>query len=413
MIYLFTTPTIKLVNLLAVALCCAVIAPAHADDRPVGEKGQFFIAPGAVVYQGPDDDRIGYDDHEVGPGLILGYNLTDRFALELLLGRTESEFQNTWGSGEDDIDLRWLDVTYKLDASQGWQPFVLFGGGRSEYSFDGVRPDAKDNQFNAGVGLLRSLGDHFALRADLRGVTTTKDGGVTPMAFVGLTGFIGKTTPPPPPPDSDGDGVPNDVDQCPTTPAGRTVDATGCQLDGDKDGVVDAEDRCPQTPTGVKVDRRGCALDTDGDGVPDYRDDCPGSSKGARVDERGCYIELEEEVTIDMNIEFDVNSSEIKPEHTSELNRTVQFLIQYPTANAVIEGHTDSSGSAAYNQGLSERRAKAVYEYMINTAGIDAKRLSWAGFGEGRPIASNDTREGKQKNRRVSAVVKGTHKVRQ
>jgi OOP family OmpA-OmpF porin len=156
----------------------------------------------------------------------------------------------------------------------------------------------------------------------------------------------------------------------------------GCQLDGDGDGVVDGDDSRPETPAGAPVDRRGCALDSDGDGVPDYRDDCPDS---ARVDERGCYIELEEEVTIDMNIEFDSDIAEIKASHASEINRPVEFLVQYPAADAVIEGHTDSSGSSSYNQTLSEKLAKAVYEYMINSAGISADRLSSIGFGEDRP----------------------------
>ena len=113
-----------------------------------------------------------------------------------------------------------------------------------------------------------------------------------------------------------------------------------------------------------------------------------------------------------MNIEFDTNKAEILPKHHAEINRVVTFLRQYPTANAVIEGHTDSSGSRAYNQGLSERRAKAVYDYLISNARVDEGRLTHAGYGEDKPIADNGTAEGMQKNRRVSAVVAGTHTVR-
>jgi OOP family OmpA-OmpF porin len=154
-------------------------------------------------------------------------------------------------------------------------------------------------------------------------------------------------------------------------------------------------------------------LDADGDGVPDFRDDCPDSEAGAKVNDRGCYIELEEEVTIDMSIEFETNKAQLRPDHTSELARAVRFLRQYPNTKAVIEGHTDTDGAASYNQNLSEQRAKAVYEYLVNEAGVSASRLTWAGFGETRPIAPNNTSAGKQTNRRVSAVVSGTHKVRQ
>lgn len=398
----------------AISLTTALFAATIGYAEGVGDKGQGYLSPGIVIYEGPDASNIGYDDHEAGPGLILGYNMTERWAIEFLVARTESEFSNYGGQGEDDIDLRWLDFAYKLNGGEDWQPFVLFGGGRSKYSFENLRDDAVDHQFNVGLGVLGALGERFAVRADLRAVSTAKGGAPTAMAFVGLTGFIGPAAaPPPPPPDSDGDGVPNDADKCPTTPAGRVVDADGCELDGDGDGVVDGDDRCPNTPAGAKVDSRGCALDGDGDGVPDYRDDCPDTSKGAKVDERGCYIELEEEVTIDMNLEFDVDKAEIKPEHHQELFRVVKFLTEYATAEAVIEGHTDSTGSAAYNQKLSERRAKAVYDYLIQSARISADRLSWAGFGEGQPKASNDTREGRQQNRRVSAVVRGTQTVRQ
>ncbi|MEM7097435.1 MAG: OmpA family protein [Pseudomonadota bacterium] len=376
-------------------------------------KGQFYVSPGVIAYEGPNSSQIGHDGVDAGAALILGYSFSERWSVELLGGRVESDFDNRWGEGEDDVDLRWVDLMYRLDARDAWQPFVLFGAGRTEYGFDGVRADAKDNQFNAGMGVFRQLNKHFALRADLRATTSNKAGKIMPFAFVGLTGFIGEGSGPAVPSDSDGDGVPNKDDQCPTTPPGRVVDATGCQLDSDGDGVVDADDQCPDTPAGQAVDATGCPPDSDGDGVPDYLDECPDSEAGAKVDEKGCYLELEEEVTIDMSIEFETDKADIRPDHLSEINRAVNFLRQYPDTNAVIEGHTDSDGAASYNQELSERRAKAVYDYLINEAGVRAGRLTWAGFGETQPIATNDTVAGKQRNRRVTAVVSGTHKVRQ
>jgi len=398
------------------ALVCvsALIAPvlANAEEYNNPTKGQFYITPGVVAYEAPGSSRLGYDDG-IAPGLIIGYGLSDNWSVEVLGSRLELDFNNPSGRGEDDVTLKWLDLVYKLKARQGWQPFVLFGGGRTDYEFDSLRPDSKDSQFNAGVGLYRELTPRVSLRADVRGVTSNKKGGIEPFAFVGVAGFLGELKSSAPPPDSDGDGVINDLDKCPTTPPGRVVDADGCELDGDGDGVVDGDDRCPNTPAGVAVDSNGCALDSDGDGVPDYRDECPDTEAGAKVDDKGCYIELEEEVTIDMNIEFATDKAEIRPDHVAELNRAVRFLRQYPTTNAVIEGHTDSDGSNSYNQGLSERRAKAVYEYLIKEAGVNADRLTWAGFGESQPIASNDTAAGKQRNRRVTAVVSGTHKVRQ
>ena len=395
----------------ALAMVCIGFA-AHADTNSPA-KGQFYISPGAIAYEGPNSSTVGHDGVDLGAALILGYSFTERWSVELMGGQVESDFDNIFGDSEDDVDIRWVDLVYKLNARDAWQPFVLFGAGRTEYSFDGARPDAKDNQFNAGLGVFRQLTDRIALRADVRATTSNKAGKVMPFAFVGLTGFLGEGSGSAGPADSDGDGVRNRDDQCPTTPPGRVVDATGCELDSDGDGVVDGDDQCPDTPAGQAVDATGCPPDSDGDGVPDYMDDCPGSEAGAKVDDKGCYIELEEEVTIDMSIEFETDKAQIRPDHLTEINRAVRFLKQYPTTNAVIEGHTDSDGAASYNQGLSERRAKAVYDHLINEEGIRASRLTWAGFGETQPIATNDTAEGKQRNRRVTAVVSGTHKVRQ
>ena len=400
-------------RILLTGLLVCLWAPAFGEPK-IAEEGQFYITPGAILFEGSDASEIGFDDQDLGGGAILGFSVTDRWAVEFLLGRVDSDFTNDFGSGEGDIDLAWVDALYKFKSdSDNFQPFLVFGAGRADYEFDNVRSDAKDNQINIGLGAWLAMSEHFAVRADIRGVTSNKSSGLSPMAFIGLTGFIGEGSEPLPPPDSDGDGVPNDQDQCPTTPPGRVVDEKGCQLDSDGDGVVDAEDQCPNTPAGAPVDQRGCPLDSDGDGVPDYKDECPDSAAGAKVDEKGCYIELEETVTIDLNLEFETNAANIIPSHYSELNRVVEFLRQYPTANAVIEGHTDSDGSAAYNQGLSERRAKAVYDYLITAAGVAEERLTHAGFGESRPIADNGTAEGKQRNRRVSAVVQGTHTVRQ
>ena len=381
------------------------------EDSP--RKGQFYVSPGLVGYEGDDASNIGHDGLDAGPGIILGYSFAERWAIEFLGSQVESDFDNDFGSGEDDVRLLWADFLYKLEPGNTWQPFVVFGGGRTKLEFDGQRKASKDNQFNLGFGVMRSLSDNIALRADVRGVTSNKSGGLQPFAFLGLTGFIGEGSGDSSSWDADGDGVRNKDDQCPTTPAGRVVDENGCELDSDGDGVVDGDDQCPDTPAGQAVGADGCPLDTDGDGVPDYRDECPDTEAGAKVDDKGCYIELEEEVTIDMSIEFATDKADIRPDHLAEIGRAVRFLRQYPTTNAVIEGHTDSDGAASYNQSLSERRAKAVYEYLINEAGIAAGRLNWAGYGESQPIASNDSAEGKQRNRRVTAVVSGTHKVRQ
>ena len=168
---------------------------------------------------------------------------------------------------------------------------------------------------------------------------------------------------------------------------------------------MDSADACPGTPAGVAVDSRGCPLDTDGDGVPDYQDACPDTPAGAQVDERGCPPELEETVTIDLNLEFDIDSAALRSAHYGEIRDVIDFMRQFPTSKAVIEGHTDNTGAETYNQGLSERRARAVRNYIETDGGIAGSRLSSVGYGESKPIDTNDTAEGRQHNRRVSAQV--------
>ncbi|OAV08115.1 Major porin and structural outer membrane porin OprF [Moraxella catarrhalis] len=106
-----------------------------------------------------------------------------------------------------------------------------------------------------------------------------------------------------------------------------------------------------------------------------------------------------------LNILFDFDKSNIKPQYQGEIIKAAEFLAQYPDAQAIIEGHTDSRGAENYNQKLSERRADAVKRALIAKHGINPNRISSQGFGESRPVATNDTDEGRQQNRRVILVI--------
>jgi len=105
-----------------------------------------------------------------------------------------------------------------------------------------------------------------------------------------------------------------------------------------------------------------------------------------------------------LNVEFDFDKSTIKKGYYQDIDNLAQVMKDYPDLNVVIEGHTDSVGTAAYNKKLSQRRAEAVKKYMVEK-GIDENRLKAQGFGEEKPIASNKTKEGRQQNRRVEAAV--------
>lgn len=210
--------------------------------------------------------------------------------------------------------------------------------------------------------------------------------------------------------DSDGDGIPNYLDKCPGTPAeaAGSVDKDGCPIDGDGDGVPDYLDKCPGTAKEAKdfVDKLGCILDSDRDGVPDYLDKCPtvpgdASNKGCPEVKREVKALFKKAL---QGIQFESSKSIIMPVSYNILNQIAMMLIANPTYVIEIQGHTDNVGRPENNLLLSDKRAEAVKDFLIN-AGVESRRLSSKGFGDTIPVASNTTANGKTLNRRVEFVV--------
>lgn len=172
--------------------------------------------------------------------------------------------------------------------------------------------------------------------------------------------------------------------------------------DSDGDGVPDSRDECPATPKGVKVTSYGCPKDSDGDGVADYLDKCPGTPAGARVNDEGCELAAQGTKVINLvEDEFDFDSAKLKPGMESALSDVAaEVNATAGTESLSIVGHTDSTGPADYNQGLSERRAQAVADFLAGQ-GVPASAMSVMGKGETDPIADNSTRDGRAANRRV------------
>jgi outer membrane beta-barrel protein len=209
--------------------------------------------------------------------------------------------------------------------------------------------------------------------------------------------------------DADGDGVIDGSDLCPNTPMGSPVNERGCEKDSDSDGVPDGSDLCPNTAEGVTVNATGCSLDVDGDNVPDARDRCPSTPPGRAVNDEGCSrIEsgLEAGRLILSEISFRTGSSALAAESRRVLDEVAEALTARPNMEIEIQGHSDSQGSAAANLRLSDRRARAVYDYLIGTyPSLNRSRFVVRGYGETSPIASNDTASGRRANRRVEFLV--------
>jgi outer membrane protein OmpA-like peptidoglycan-associated protein len=205
--------------------------------------------------------------------------------------------------------------------------------------------------------------------------------------------------------DSDKDGVPDGIDLCPDTPLGVAVDVYGCPLDSDKDGVPDFKDQQLDTPLGAMVDENGVAIDTDGDGVPDGIDKCPDTGANVKVDEFGCPLAKPITEKITLNIKYAVGSADPDEAAKVTLDEFAERLKVYGDVKIEINGFTDALGSSRSNLKLSQKRAEAVRDYLISK-GIAANRMVAKGYGEDENffVATNDTPEGRQLNRRVEIV---------
>lgn len=145
--------------------------------------------------------------------------------------------------------------------------------------------------------------------------------------------------------------------------------------------------------------------DADSDGVIDARDLCPNTPEGSAIDNYGCPNQTTKLLSVELNILFDSGKADIKPRFYTELKGLAKFLQDHPSSTVVIEGHTDSKGSAELNRALSQKRASAIADVLVDSFRIQPSRVKGVGYGETRPIADNNTAAGRGQNRRVVAEV--------
>jgi OOP family OmpA-OmpF porin len=404
----------SLLGAFAVAAIC-VTGAASAADGDYQEKGAFYIAPIGQYYRFEGDRQV---DHAWGYDVAAGYDFAKDWAAEFNFDSVGTNRRVAFPQGPGlQIRAYTLDVLYKfpLDFSPV-KPFLMAGVGGVDENVPSLSTK-KTAGAEVGGGVLVALGpQHHFFRTQLRvqakyrheWIDTTYDGIKDPSDVifgVGIQAMFGGHVPPAPapkevvvapPPDSDGDGVTDDIDACPNTPAGAKVDARGCEFDEDGDGVVDRLDECPNTPKGWPVDAKGCPLDTDGDGVADGIDKCPDTPKGDKVDSVGCTIK--DEIKL-QGVNFATGSAEIVGDSSFVLNYAVDTLKKYPNVVIEVRGHTDSTGSRALNMRLSQKRAESVMAYLQEHGATN--KMTAKGYGPDHPIADNKTPDGRLENRRV------------
>jgi OOP family OmpA-OmpF porin len=317
-----------------------------------------------------DNDR-NLEDATTG-SLGLGYVLNKDWTLEGFYQAFDADIDN----GNGDVDGRQIrmDALYHFaELGDGsWRPFILAGLGDQE--FDAQGGDDNETFANVGLGIKKNLSDAWLVRGDARTLYSFDEDETDYGVNVGVSYLFG----------------------------GKK---TAAEKDSDMDGVFDSADQCPNTPAGAAVDSVGCPLDSDMDGVFDYLDKCLNTPHGVKVNAEGCVLERSADVPFDLSLRFANDSDAILSHEAADVQKVVHYLEVYPEATILIEGHTDSRGAAAYNKALSERRAAAMMKLLTTQYGIDAARLSSAGYGEERPIADNSTAEGRAANRRVVGKV--------
>ena len=260
-----------------------------------------------------------------------------------------------------------LDLVYSFGDRIGFTPFALIGGGGV---YDDQFPDSFD-KFNGygnfGVGFVtQDLGKGVHLRGEGRYIydTVKAPNGNRGMEDVRVN--------------------------------------LGLEISlWDKPEVTVVPEQKTQVVEVVHETKTGLE-DSDGDGIVDSKDKCPGTPPNTRVDGDGCPLP---KVIQLKGVTFEFNKARLRPDSKTVLDTVVEIMKRYPDMQVEVAGHTDNVGTDAYNQKLSERRAQAVRQYLID-AGIASGNMTAVGYGEKEPIATNDTDEGRELNRRVELRIK-------
>lgn len=440
---------------LVAAFVVSLVAPTTV--LAANKAGAVTLTPMAGVHFFKDSEQLRNKNFYGG---ALGINLTEHVSFEL--AATGARVIDKTTPGHFRYYTGTANLLYHFNPEGAFVPYLALGGGITMIHPPQKKSMDEDALVNYGLGFKVFAGDALAFRVEGRHMLRHQvslhplDHGKNYgnyMVSGGLMLQLGGKAKEKAPIDSDNDGVIDAVDRCGMTAMGVPVDNYGCALDSDGDGVIDAVDQCYSTPMGDEVDSVGCSVevvaapatnamldnDEDGDGVMNDRDKCPNTPAGMPVNERGCLADSDHDGVFDiddncpqtppgtrvgpdgcpdinaapitenfgqmdelrLNIEFASNSSIIAPRYVDELERAAAFSKAHPEAVLMVEGHTDSTGSKAANAKLSQHRADTVRWILVRDYGVNAKKIKAKGYGESKPVASNDTQDGRKANRRV------------
>lgn len=363
---------------------------AHDDQRAVLLDRQGQATNPGVGAPAPGGVAL---DSDLYVGAAIGIEVTPWMGVELEYGQTNGDAKASDAAVAAGVQGQPWDYKQQMLTANAYvtsdlitqnyegafKPYVLLGVGRSEVEVEdptGFNPSTRDTIGNLGAGAFWRLGETVSLRGEARAIHNFDNNWWEFMGLAGLQVVLGghlmPSIPVPPP----------------------------------------AVEPVPEPVAPVVVPPVVVApVDTDGDGVTDDLDQCPNTAAGVAVDAKGCPVQLTEDLQLELRVFFDVNKSNIKDQYKPEVAKVADALTTYKDATAKIEGHTDNTGPRKLNERLSLARANSVKTMLVSDYGIAATRIETQGFAWDKPIAPNDTVEGRAMNRRVYAVIQGQREV--
>lgn len=363
-------------NKITLALIAAAAAPMMATAG-------VTVSPLLLGYhytEAQDDDnqdKLGfYQEDDLYTGAALGIELTPSTQFQVEYGVTDSDAIDRLGNFYGDAEREMISGNFLVGFDEftgyrdtAFRPYALIGAGQQKIKVKDTSgneiAETKDTIGNLGLGAMYRINDALSLRGEARAIHNFDHNLWDGMALAGLEVVLGGHLAP--------------AVAAPAVPQTPVVVVEADQ-DSDGDGVIDSLDQCPNTPANVVVDETGCPV----------------------------QVQIDDELKMELRVFFDNDKSVIKEQYKPEIAKVAEKMREYPNSSASIEGHASKTGpSARYNQRLSEARAIAVKTMLTNEFGVAPNRLSTVGYGYDRPIAPNDTEEGRAMNRRVYAVITG------
>lgn len=386
-------------RILVTGIACASLSVAGASFA-AKIPDQYFYVGGHVgeTYLDIGNHYDGHrylenNSHEMNrvtmPGAQIGYRFNPDWSVQAWWERNTVHMSNPSDNGF--LRQTYLSVQRHYFHGSPVEAYVGLGAGelRTEFNSNSGN-DFKETIAGVGFGAQTMLAPHFMFDVGARPTYSFRSNRWDGEVYAGLNFVVGTGS---------------------SEPMAQPV--SNVATDSDGDGVPDKMDQCPGTPAGAQVDAKGCELDSDGDGVPNSQDKCPNTPAKALVNSDGCQKYLTKDIKKTLYVQFGLNKSEVRKTSYPELEDLANKMYQYPSADLVLAGYTDSTGAASYNQKLSKKRADAVKDVLVKHFGVDASRITTEGYGEKDPIATNKTRNGRAQNRRVVATLKATTKEAQ